>query len=87
MKQLLTSNSKLKKDGIVSFDLPSQTTCPFALHCKQGCYARRLEIAFPSKLAKSLRAFDATKLASFVPDMVKTLSRHKASIVRIHGNL
>lgn len=86
LSKLFTSNSKLKKDGIISWDLPSIKTCPFAGRCKKGCYARRLEKAFPSKLAKSQRALDASKSKTFVDDMIVALRQSESKIVRLHAS-
>ena len=43
-----TTNAKLKKQNIASFDLPQGHTCPFAGECLKFCYAGKGFYKMPS---------------------------------------
>jgi len=87
-----TKNSKLKKDGIISFNIPAGEskdgfkTCPMAGACKAVCYAT--QGAYRFKSAISLREYNLHKSQedSFVRKAVADLKRFRADKVRIHDS-
>lgn len=84
--KLSNGNSKLAKDGIVSFNLIPIVHCPLAGACKQYCYATAGMQAFRASVLKRARAFLATLREDFVDVMVKQIAKSKASKVRIHDS-
>lgn len=84
--RLSNGNSKLKKDGIWSFNLVPIKHCPMAGSCKKFCYATVGQQAFPSGVARRERAFLATQAPDFVERMIAEVKRSKAKIVRIHDS-
>lgn len=90
--KFLTSNSKLRKDGIYGFDLPAYKsstgliTCPMAKDCIANCYARQGTYVFSTVKAKYERNLQATKHDDFVLDMVLDVIESKAAIIRIHSS-
>lgn len=74
-----TSNSKLAKDGIVSFNLPPIETCPGAGECAKYCYAdtgnflRFWKGTMPPRVANWL----AAKRDDFAPRMIELLDKYK----------
>lgn len=83
---MLTSNTKLKRDGIWSFSLPAIKTCPMAGTCKDGCYATMGNYRFPSVQVALTRNWHATRNPEFVPEMKAEIAKKKAKIVRIHSS-
>ena len=67
--KLSDGNSKLKKSGIVSFNLIPITHCPLAGSCKAFCYATVGQQAFASGVKRRAAAFKATLSPTFVQDM------------------
>lgn len=87
--RLSDGNSKLKKDGIVSFNLIPILHCPSAGACKAFCYATVGQQAFKSGVLRRARAFLATQQYDFVPKMVQEVRRAIArgtQAVRIHDS-
>lgn len=88
---LLTSNSKLKKDGIFNFDIPAYKsstgliTCPHAKDCIANCYARQGTYNFSNVKAKHEANLAATLRDDFVINMIIEVIESKASIIRIHS--
>jgi hypothetical protein len=85
MKKYLTTNTKLKKDGIYAFNLPPMLTCPCAGECKAYCYAKKGFYNMPSVkkgLAKRL------KLTKDKVDFICSISTESKSkgFVRIHAS-
>ena len=89
--KLLTSNSKLKKDGIYNFDIPAYKsstgliTCPHARDCIANCYARQGTYLFWTTKRKHEANLAATLQADFCLDMVIEIITSKANIIRIHS--
>lgn len=89
--KLLTSNSKLKKDGIFNFDIPAYKsstgliTCPHARDCIANCYARQGTYIFRNVKAKHEANLTATLTNNFVIDMIIEVIETKANIIRIHS--
>lgn len=89
--KLLTSNSKLKKDGIFNFDIPAYKsstgliTCPHARDCIANCYARQGTYNFSNVKAKHEANLAATLTNDFVVDMIGEIMTSKANIIRIHS--
>jgi hypothetical protein len=89
---LSTSNSKLAKDGIASFNLPPIETCPGAGSCAKYCYAdtgsflRFYKTTMPPRMANYL----ASMKDDFVPKMIdmigKEKSKGKIKAIRIHDS-
>ena len=86
MSLLSYGNSKLKKDGIVSFSIPAVITCPQAGTCKQGCYATQGFFNMPSVKAKYASNLLATKREDFPKLINQDLLKLKPSMVRIHAS-
>lgn len=87
--RLSDGNSKLKKDGIVSFNLIPIIHCPSAGACKQYCYATVGQQAFRNGVLRRARAYIATMQWDFVPHMVEevqTAVRRGARAVRVHDS-
>jgi len=87
--RLSDGNSKLKADGIVSFNLIPIVHCPMAGACKSFCYATVGQQAFKSGVLRRARAFLATTKADFVPRMIQEVQRataRGAKAVRVHDS-
>jgi len=87
--RLSDGNTKLKKDGIVSFNLIPVTHCPSAGACKAYCYATVGQQAFRNGVLRRARAYIATVQWDFVPRMiqeVQTAVRRGARAVRVHDS-
>jgi hypothetical protein len=90
--KFLTSNSKLKKDGIYGFDIPAYKsstgliTCPMAKDCIANCYARQGTYQFSIVKAKYERNLAASLTDDFVLDMITDIIESKAAIIRIHSS-
>jgi hypothetical protein len=85
---LSDGNSKLKKSGIVSFNLIPIIHCPLAGSCKAFCYATVGQQAFASGVKRRAAAFKATLSPTFVQDMHTEISRWKRKIkaIRVHDS-
>jgi hypothetical protein len=87
--RLSDGNTKLAKDGIVSFNLIPILHCPMAGACKSYCYATVGQQAFRTGVLRRARAFLATMQPDFVPMMVAEVSKavkKGARAVRIHDS-
>jgi hypothetical protein len=87
--RLSDGNTKLAKDGIVSFNLIPIVHCPLAGECKNYCYATVGQQAFRSGVLRRARAFLATLQPDFVPRMIAEVAkavRKGAKAVRIHDS-
>ena len=86
--RLSDGNSKLKKSGIVSFNLIPIVHCPLAGACKSFCYATVGQQAFKSGVQRRAGAFLATVEPTFVQDMHTEIQRWKKKIkaVRVHDS-
>lgn len=89
--ELLTQNSKLKKDGIHNFDIPAYQsstgliTCPNAKTCIANCYARQGTYLFSNVKRKHEANLAATLQDDFVDRMIAEIIKRKAKIVRPHS--
>lgn len=89
--KLLTSNSKLKKDGIFNFDIPAYKsstgliTCPHARDCIANCYARQGTYLFWTTKRKHEANLLATQQNDFCENMIIEIIESKANIIRIHS--
>lgn len=89
--KLLTSNSKLKKDGIFNFDIPAYKsstgliTCPHARDCIANCYARQGTYNFSNVKRKHEENLAATLQDDFCIEMIGEIMTSKADIIRIHS--
>jgi len=85
---LSDGNSKLKKSGIVSFNLIPIVHCPLAGSCKAFCYATVGQQAFASGVKRRAAAFKATLAPDFVQQMHSEVQRWKRKIkaVRVHDS-
>lgn len=84
-KLFSTSNSKLWKNKIVTFNLEAVATCPYAGECKAFCYAQKFHFKINAKKYQSVLEF--TKNEGFVStasDSVEALS--KIDLFRIHSS-
>lgn len=87
--RLSDGNSKLKADGIWSFNLIPIVHCPMAGACKQYCYATVGQQAFRSGVLRRARAFLATLQPDFVERMVVEIERavkKGLKAVRVHDS-
>lgn len=86
--RLSDGNSKLKKSGIVSFNLIPIVHCPLAGACKAFCYATVGQQAFKSGVQRRAGAFLATILPTFVQDMHAEVGRWKRKVkaIRVHDS-
>lgn len=87
--RLSDGNTKLKKDGIWSFNLIPIVHCPMAGACKSYCYATVGQQAFRSGVLRRARAFLATQHPDFVAKMADEVAkavRKGAKAVRIHDS-
>lgn len=70
-------NKKLISDNVTRFlifSLPAEKTCPFATaHCKEACYAKKAEKAYPDCLPAREKNLAFSKTDEFVPFMVEAL--------------
>jgi len=85
---LSDGNTKLKKSGIVSFNLIPIVHCPLAGACKAFCYATVGQQAFASGVKRRAAAFKATLAPDFVQAMHAEVGRWKKKIkaVRVHDS-
>lgn len=87
--RLSDGNTKLKADGIWSFNLIPILHCPMAGACKAYCYATVGQQAFRSGVLRRARAFLATQQPDFVPRMVAEVTKavkKGAKAIRIHDS-
>ena len=85
---LSDGNTKLKKSGIVSFNLIPIVHCPLAGACKAFCYATVGQQAFASGVKRRAAAFKATLSPTFVQDMHAEIARWKRKVkaIRVHDS-
>lgn len=82
-------NAKLKKDNIVTFNLPAGTTCPKAGICRRYCYACKGNYVFPSVKLGAERNLEASRLDNFGLLMHKAcrkLLKRGINRVRLHSS-
>ena len=87
--RLSDGNTKLKADGIWSFNLIPILHCPMAGACKAYCYATVGQQAFRNGVLRRARAFLATQQPDFVPKMVAEVTKavkKGAKAIRIHDS-
>lgn len=86
--RLSDGNTKLKKSGIVSFNLIPIIHCPLAGSCKAFCYATVGQQAFASGVKRRAAAFKATLDPAFVQNMHAEIQRWKKKIkaIRVHDS-
>lgn len=87
--RLSDGNTKLARDGIVSFNLIPIIHCPMAGACKSYCYATVGQQAFRSGVLRRARAFLATQHPDFVSRMADEVARavkKGAKAVRVHDS-
>jgi hypothetical protein len=80
------NNSKLKADGIASFNLPPISTCPARGLCERYCYATQGNQWFKSGYLRRVAAYKATLADDFVTVMVAHLISERVRILRIHDS-
>jgi hypothetical protein len=86
MLKVTFGNKKLPKNTLI-FNIPARITCPGRTEfCEGKCYALKAERMYKQVLPARQSNFQASREASFIPDMIETISkaRHKISQVRIH---
>lgn len=93
LKNYLSTNTKLKKDGIFSFGIPAWKsqqgiiTCPGASKCIAGCYARQGMYNMPSvKKAQEMRLALTQDRSFFVAVIDTELRKRKVRMLRIHDS-
>lgn len=77
--RLTSGNLKLANEGITPFSLPEVATCPGAGDCKNVCYAKFGQMAFPMAVIKRWVNYYATKTPHFISDMKTLLGSLKGS--------
>ena len=90
---LSTANSKLRKDNIAVFGIPAfrsklgESTCPNALACIKGCYARQGAYVWSNVVSAYEDRYQLTKSTAFIDTINAELKRRKSiKIVRIHDS-
>lgn len=80
------NNSKLKKDRILSFGLPSIITCPKADRCKSLCYA--MQGCYTFKVVKQARQDNFTESLkdTFISQVNSYLKTTTYKYVRVHDS-
>lgn len=92
VKNYLTSNAKLRKDGILAFGIPAykaesgRITCPGALDCIKGCYARQGFYVMENVKRAQRERLELTLSENFIGVMNAEIARRKPKIVRIHDS-
>ncbi len=92
VKNYLTSNAKMKRDGILAFGIPAykaesgKLTCPGALDCIKGCYARQGFYVMPNVKTAQHERLKMTMGEDFTGTMIAEIERRKPKIVRIHDS-
>lgn len=91
LKHYLSTNTKLKRDGIFSFGIPAYKsatgliTCPGALSCIKGCYARNGLYLMPSvKKSQEARLALTKDTELFIAVIDTELRKRKVKTLRIH---
>lgn len=86
-------NSKLKKDGIISFNLPAGHSCPGKGECLGFCYAMQGPQSWPAALKKRVENWGLAERPDFVENMNKELSKwgtkgkkKVGDVVRVHDS-
>lgn len=80
----LTTNTKLKKDGIFCFNLPPISTCPCAGECKSYCYALQSAKRWPSVRKGLAKRFLLSTTRNFVDQIVPECEGKR--YIRIHSS-
>lgn len=84
-KFLTEGNTKLKKFGGVSFDLPARKTCPKAGTCPEDCYAAKLMRIYKGYAAKVERNLVLSKKPEFVKTISGEIEKADPEFFRMHG--
>lgn len=79
-------NSKLKLDGIASFNIPPVSTCPARGICERYCYATQGQQWMKSGYKRRVAAYKATLADDFVHVMTAHLVSERVKILRIHDS-
>lgn len=79
-------NSKLKLDGIASFNIPPVSTCPARGACEKFCYATQGQQWMKSGYKRRVAAFKSTLADDFVELMVAQLITERVKILRVHDS-
>jgi hypothetical protein len=80
------NNSKLKKDRILSFGLPSIITCPKADKCKSICYAMQGCYTFKVVKQARLNNYIESQKDTFVNEANIYFAKSKYHYVRVHDS-
>jgi hypothetical protein len=95
---LLSQNSKLRKTSkeigakVVNFGIPAyksssgKITCPYALTCVKGCYAKKGAYIWSNVKPAFERRYQASLKDDFVPVMCEAIIKSRARYVRIHDS-
>lgn len=93
LKNYLSTNTKLKRDGIFSFGIPAYKsstgliTCPGALSCIKGCYARNGLYLMPSVKKSQEARLELTRDSELFIAVIDTeLRKRKVRVLRIHDS-
>lgn len=79
-------NSKLKLDGIASFNIPPVSTCPARGVCEKYCYATQGQQWMASGYKRRVAAFKATLSDDFIDIMVAHLKSERVKVLRVHDS-
>lgn len=79
-------NSKLKLDGIASFNIPPVSTCPARGACEKYCYATQGQQWMKSGYKRRVAAYKATLADDFIQVMTAHLISERVKILRIHDS-
>lgn len=79
-------NSKLKKDGIASFNIPPVSTCPGADKCKTWCYATQGQQWMKSGYIRRVGGFKATLMPEFQTLAIANIVSESCTRLRLHDS-
>jgi len=98
MPHLITQNTKLKRtskiigERVFNFGIPAfedadgKRTCPFAADCADWCYAQKGAYVWSNVAPAFQYRYMATKLDSFVEDMISEITKKRVDILRVHDS-
>lgn len=92
MKNWLSTNSKLKQSGILSWGIPAarsqsgKLTCIGAKDCLEGCYARQGFYVMPSVRKAQEERLTLSETPDFVHTIHYEIRRRNPKVIRIHDS-
>ena len=84
--RLSWGNTKLKRDGIASFNIPPISTCPAAGECQIFCYATQGQQWMKYGYKRRVAGFKATLDENFASLMIANIITEQCTRFRIHDS-